>query len=138
MSKKRRTNPRLRRAWNKRSKYMPSFTNMKEYTNMQVTVGANVEELQRGEPVVHHDSLLMLKRLGGFYQGIDKFHKAQMPWLSDTDIMVFSGSMYLFFRTVNKVVLRTQIYPSKEHAERVYRQGKCHWFIPYKERENGN
>lgn len=131
--KRRRGNPRLRRAWNKRPKYQPSFTNMGEYTNFQVKAGVNVEELARGEPVIWHDSLLMLKRLGGFYQGIDKWHKLDLPFLLEGDLMYFTGSMYVFFRNRDGLVLRTGIYQSKETAYKAYQSGRLHWFIPYKE-----
>lgn len=135
MSKRRKSNPRLRRAWNKRPKYMPSFTNMKTYTNMHVTTGVDAEELARGEPVIFHDSLLMLKRLGGFHQGIDKWHEVRMPWLHSSDKMYFTGSMYVFFRELNGLVTRTCIFNSKEKAVESYRKNRLHWFIPYKEEE---
>ena len=136
MTKRRRTNPRLRRAWNKRPKYMPSFTNMKEYTNMSVHAGANLEELMKVEPVVWHDSLLMLKKLGGFHQGLDKWHRLDLPWLFSTDRMYFHGDMFVFFRRVGGLTLRTGIYKdfSKEKAKVVYFRPP-HWFIPYKEKE---
>lgn len=134
MTKRKRANPRLRRAWNKRAKYQPSFTNMKEYTSFQVTGGVNAQELTRGEPVVFHDSLLMLKRLGGFYQGIDKWHVVKMPFLHEKDKMYFTGDMYVFFREgEGGTVYRTGIYYDKAKAIRIYQQGRCHWFIPRRE-----